>query len=152
MLDKKDVIAIGCDHAGFEMKEYLKSKLSESGYEVRDFGTGSAESVDYPDIIHPLAKAVNEGTYKRGIILCGSGVGVCIVANKYPHVRAALVWQEEIAKLARQHNDANIISLPARFISDSQALKFTETFLNTDFEGGRHQRRVDKIAPVPGQI
>ena len=152
MLDKKDVIAIGCDHAGFEMKEYLKSRLSESGYSLKDFGTDSAESMDYPDIAHPLARAVNEGRYKYGIVICGSGVGMCIVANKYPGVRAALVWEEEIARLSRQHNDANIISLPARFISNEQAVKFAEIFLNTDFEGGRHQRRVEKIPPPTSQI
>jgi ribose 5-phosphate isomerase B len=152
MLDKKDVIAIGCDHAGFEMKEYLKTKLSESGFSLFDFGTHSADSVDYPDMIHPLAKAVNEGRYKQGIILCGSGVGVCIVANKYPEVRAALVWQADIARLSRQHNDANIICLPARFITDEQALTFVKLFLNTDFEGGRHQRRVDKIPPPASQV
>lgn len=152
MLDKKDVIAIGCDHAGFGMKEYLKSRLSESGYSLKDFGTYSAESTDYPDIAHPLARAINEGTYKCGIVICGSGVGMCIVVNKYPGVRAALVWEEEIAKLSRQHNDANIISLPARFISNEQAVKFTDIFLNTDFEGGRHQRRVEKIPPPTSQI
>jgi ribose 5-phosphate isomerase B len=152
MLDKKDVIAIGCDHAGFEMKEFLMTKLSESGFSLFDFGTHSTDSVDYPDMIHPLAKAVNDGQYKHGIILCGSGVGVCIVANKYPKVRAALVWQADIAKLSRQHNDANIICLPARFITDEQALTFVKLFLNTDFEGGRHQRRVDKIPPPASQI
>jgi ribose 5-phosphate isomerase B len=152
MLDKKDVIAIGSDHAGFEMKEYLKSRLSESGYSLKDFGTDSTESMDYPDIAHPLARAVNEGKYKYGIVICGSGVGMCIVANKYPGVRAALVWEEEIARLSRQHNDANIISLPARFISNDQAVKFTEIFLNTDFEGGRHQRRVEKIPPPTSQM
>ncbi len=148
MSDKLEKIAIGCDHAGYCLKEYLKKVVSELGYETEDFGTMSQESVDYPDMIHPLAKAVDEGKFKAGIIICGSGNGVSMVANKYPHVRAALCWQPEIALLARQHNDANILALPARFISEPSAAECVKIFLNTGFEGGRHQRRVEKIPPA----
>lgn len=138
-------IAIASDHAGYCLKEYLKKKLSESGLQVSDFGTDSKESVDYPDMIHPLARAVNEGTFAKAVIICGSGNGVAMVANKYPNVRAALCWQPEIAALARQHNNANIIALPARFITEEIAAECVKIFINTGFEGGRHQKRVDKI-------
>jgi len=127
------------------MKEYLKEYLINESYEIKDFGTNSSESVDYPDFIHPLAQEINNGNYKLGIIICGSGNGAQMVANKYPKVRAALCWSEEIARLARQHNDANIISLPGRFIEKKLALKIVKVFLNTDFEGGRHLGRVEKI-------
>ncbi|MFC2102347.1 ribose 5-phosphate isomerase B [Bacteroidota bacterium] len=140
------IIAIGSDHAGFIMKEYLKKIVSGWGYELKDFGTYSEESMDYPDPIHPLASAIEHGEYTRGIIICGSGNGVAMVANKYPHVRAALCWKEEIAKLARQHNDANVISIPARFVSNVLAADLVHLFLTTDFEGGRHERRVNKIS------
>lgn len=139
------VIPIACDHGGFEMKEYLKQALEKEGYMVKDFGTYSTESVDYPDLIHPLAREIEKKTYKLGIIICGSGNGAQMVANKYPHVRAALCWTEEIARLARQHNNANIIALPGRFIEPELALKMVRIFLTEDFEGGRHQARVDKI-------
>ncbi len=145
MTEKKDIIPIACDHGAFEMKEYIVQKLLEDGYEVKDFGTNSLESVDYPDFIHPLAKDVNDGKYKKGIILCGSGNGAQMVANKYPNVRAALCWREEISRLARQHNDANIISLPGRFVAFDLAWQMVLIFLNTEFEGGRHSRRVEKI-------
>jgi ribose 5-phosphate isomerase B len=112
----KDIIPIASDHGGFEMKRYIIDGLIATGYEIKDFGTYSSESVDYPDFIHPLAKEINDGIYKLGIIICGTGNGAQIVANKYPHVRAALCWSEEITKLARQHNDANILSLPGRFL------------------------------------
>lgn len=148
MVDLNQDISIGCDHAGFEMKKYLMEKLSPEGYNFKDYGTFSDESVDYPDFIHPLAKAVNEGTYLWGIVLCGSGIGVSVVANKYPEVRAALCWKEEIARLSRQHNDANILALPSRFISCEEAVTIVRTFLNTGFEGGRHERRVRKIAAI----
>lgn len=141
-----DIIAIGSDHAGFGMKEYLKAKLREQGYIVYDFGAYSAEPVDYPDPIHLLASSVEKGMYKRGIILCGSGNGAAIVANKYPHVRAALCWNDEISRLARQHNDANIVSLPARFVTNLDAAGIVNIFLDTPFEGGRHARRVGKIS------
>ncbi|MDR1847370.1 MAG: ribose 5-phosphate isomerase B [Bacteroidales bacterium] len=138
-------IPIASDHAGFNLKEYLIIALTNAGYKLNDMGTNSCQSVDYPDLIHPLAKAVSEGKYKIGIIICGSGNGVSMVANKYPDVRCALCWCEEIAKLARNHNNANIIALPARFISQEQALQIVLTFFNSAYEGGRHQQRIDKI-------
>ena len=139
------VIPMACDHAGFELKEFLKSALTERGLEIKDFGTYTSDSVDYPDMIHPLAKEINAGNYEFGIIMCGSANGVSMVANKYQNVRCALCWQEEIAQLAKQHNNANIISLPARFISKEKALSIVDAYLNTEFEGGRHQKRVGKI-------
>lgn len=139
------IIPIASDHGGYEMKQFLIEKLLESGYEVKDFGTYGTESVDYPDMIHPLAKAIETGEYPLGIILCGSGNGAQMTANKHPHVRAALCWNEELAKLARQHNDANILSLPGRFIPFDQAWRMVQLFLTTPFEGGRHTRRVEKI-------
>ncbi|MBO5843265.1 MAG: ribose 5-phosphate isomerase B [Bacteroidales bacterium] len=139
------IIPMACDHAGFELKEFLKSSLIERGLEIKDFGTYTSDSVDYPDMIHPLAKEINEGVYPFGIIMCGSANGVSMVANKYPNVRCALCWQEEIAQLAKQHNNANIIALPARFISKEKALSIVDAYLNTEFEGGRHQKRVEKI-------
>jgi ribose 5-phosphate isomerase B len=146
MVDSFKEIAIGCDHAGFFTKEHIKRNLEGSGHHVFDFGTFSESSMDYPDVAHPLASAVESGTYEYGILICGSGNGVAIVANKYTGIRAAICWNEEIARLARQHNDANIIALPARFISREDALRFVLLFLETEFEGGRHQGRVDKIS------
>ncbi len=140
-------IAIACDHAGYSLKLKLKKKLEEMGYTLRDFGTNSEESVDYPDIIHPLAKEINDGHLLRGIIICGSGNGVAMTANKYPMVRAALCWTPEIARYARLHNNANILSLPARFITEANAFDIAKIFLTTGFENGRHGRRVDKIPP-----
>jgi ribose 5-phosphate isomerase B len=145
MFEKSNCIVLGCDHAGFELKEFLKAKLIESGFSVKDFGTDSTASMDYPDVAHPLASAVNNGEYATGILICGSGNGMCITANKYEHVRASLCWNAEISRLARAHNDANILCLPARFIDSKDALEITLTFLQTDFEGGRHQTRIDKI-------
>lgn len=141
-----NVIPMACDHAGFELKEFLKSKFIERGFEVKDFGTYSSESCDYPDMIHPLAKAINEGEFEFGVIMCGSANGVSMTANKYPFVRCALCWKEEIARLAKQHNNANIIALPARFISQDEALSIFDAWFSTEFEGGRHKKRVDKIA------
>ena len=141
-------IAIGSDHAGFSTKEYVKLHLNQSGYTFHDFGTFSEESMDYPDSAHPVAKAVQSGTYKFGILICGSGNGVAIVANKYTSIRAALCWNEQITVLARQHNDANIIALPARFITPEEAVKFAMLFLTTPFAGGRHQVRVDKFSKI----
>jgi ribose 5-phosphate isomerase B len=138
-------IPIACDHGGFEMKEYLKKQLTAEGYQFVDYGVNSADSVDYPDIIHPIASDINDGKYPLGIILCGSGNGAQMVANKHPNIRAALCWNEEITALARQHNDANIISLPGRFIDFELALKLVKIFLETPFDGGRHTRRVEKI-------
>lgn len=141
-----NVIPMACDHAGFELKEFLKSKFIERGFEVKDFGAYSSESCDYPDMIHPLAKAINEGEFEFGVIMCGSANGVSMTANKYPFVRCALCWKEEIARLAKQHNNANVIALPARFISQDEALNIFDAWFSTEFEGGRHQKRVDKIA------
>lgn len=143
---KMKKIAIGCDHAGFEYKELLKKNLSKDGYEITDFGTFSLDSVDYPDFVHPLAISVEKGDCELGVLLCGSANGVAITANKHQHIRAAIVWNNELAALARQHNDANIICLPARFITPDQAIEFTKTFIITNFEGGRHKNRVDKIS------
>ncbi len=138
-------IALACDHAGFEYKEKLVKHLSEAGYEVKDFGTYTPESMDYPDTVHPLAIAVEEGKFDKGIVLCGTGNGVSMTANKHQGIRCALCWNVEIAWLARLHNDANVCALPARFISYEEAEEIADRFLNTEFEGGRHQRRVEKI-------
>lgn len=148
MLDSSGKIAIGSDHAGFDYKKLIIGYLVSQKFEVKDFGAFSAESMDYPDPIHPLAKAVNDHEFSMGIILCGSGNGVSMVANKYPLVRAALCWNIETARLARQHNDANILALPARFITSEQALDLVKVFLSEPFEGGRHQRRVEKISQL----
>jgi ribose 5-phosphate isomerase B len=139
-------IAIGGDHAGFEYKGKLIQKLTSLGFEVKDFGPFSDSSVDYPDYVHPLCSAIEEGEFELGIVICGSGNGVAITANKHQGIRAALCWNEDLAALSRQHNNANVIALPARFISYEHAEKLTEIFLKTDFEGGRHQSRVNKIA------
>lgn len=138
-------IAIGADHAGYWLKEKIKQHLSEKGYSVKDFGTHTDKSTDYPDHIHPLARAVTEGEYSVGIIMCGSGNGASMTANKHQGVRAALCWMPEIAHLARAHNDANIIALPARFIEEAAALEAVDLFLKTPFDGGRHMKRVKKI-------
>ena len=138
-------IAIGADHAGYLLKEILIGYLNSLDYEVIDYGTNSEKSVDYPDIIHPLANDVNNGKFEKAIIICGSGIGVSLVANRYPNVRAALCWNEDVVKLCRQHNNANILALPARFITDLQAITFVDLFLSTEFESGRHQNRIDKI-------
>jgi ribose 5-phosphate isomerase B len=138
-------IAIGADHAGFEYKELLKIYLTEKGYTVIDFGTNSNASVDYPDYVHPLAAEVASGQIELGILICGSANGVCMTANKHRDIRAALCWNTEVAKLSRQHNNANIICLPARFVTIDDAQQMVDAFLNTPFEGGRHQTRVDKI-------
>jgi ribose 5-phosphate isomerase B len=145
MVDKSKTLALGCDQGGYELKEHIKIKLAESGYSVRDFGTYTPDSVDYPDVAHPIASAVNNGQYPMAILICGSGNGVCMTANKYAGIRAALCWNTELATLARQHNDANILCLPGRFISQYEALSAVLAFLTTDFEGGRHKIRIDKI-------
>ena len=139
-------VAIGGDHAGYEYKAKLIQKLESLGYEVKDFGPFSTDSVDYPDFVHPLSSAIEQGEFELGIVICGSGNGVAITANKHQGVRAALCWNEDLAALARQHNDANVIALPARFISYELAEKLAEIFLSTPFEGGRHANRVNKIA------
>jgi ribose 5-phosphate isomerase B len=139
-------IALGGDHAGFEYKSKLITFLTNQGHEVKDFGPFSADSCDYPDFVHPVANAVESGLFDKGILICGSGNGIAITANKHQGVRAALAWQQEIAQLARSHNDANVLCMPARFIEYPLAEKIAETFLSTEFEGGRHQNRVNKIA------
>lgn len=138
-------IAIGGDHAGFDLKEKLRDWLSRSGFESKDFGTYSSESADYPDFAHPVSSAVEKKEFDLGILICGSGNGVAITANKHAGIRAAICWNEELASLARQHNDANILCLPARYISSDLAIKIVDKFLNSAFEGGRHERRVKKI-------
>lgn len=139
-------IAIGNDHAGPDYKKAIVKHLEEKGFEIINHGTDTFDSVDYPDFVHPVAEEVANGTADFGIIICGSGNGVAMSANKHQKVRAALCWIKEIAELARRHNDANIISIPARYTSIQQAVAMVDTFLNTEFEGGRHQNRVDKIA------
>ena len=139
-------ILVSNDHAGVQLKNEVKSFLEDKGYVVENLGDNSGESVDYPDIIHPLAKEISENKEKKGIIMCGTGNGVSMVANKYEGVRAGLCWSKEIAELIRKHNNANVLSLPARFISTKEALEIVQVFLETDFEdGGRHERRVEKI-------
>lgn len=139
-------LAIGADHAGFEYKELLKKALISRGYAVKDFGTHSTESADYPDFAHPVASAVENNEFDLGILLCGSANGVAITANKHQGIRAAICWTEELASLARLHNNANVVCLPARFISYAEAEKIVDRFLHTAFEGGRHERRVLKIS------
>lgn len=139
-------IAVGADHAGFEYKSQLLTFLQAIGYAVKDFGTGSAASTDYPDFAHPVAAAVENGEAACGILVCGSANGVAITANKHQGIRAAICWLPQIASLARQHNNANILCLPARFVTVPEAEEMVKTFLSTAFEGGRHQNRVQKIA------
>ena len=139
-------IAIGCDHAGFPYKDAIKTLLSQKGITVIDKGTHSLDSVDYPDFVHPVAELLEQNQAELGVLICGSGNGVSMTANKHQTIRAALCWNEEIATLARQHNNANIISIPARFVSETLALKMVETFISTEFEGGRHARRVGKMS------
>lgn len=139
-------IAIGADHAGYELKEHLKKWLEKNGYPLKDFGTFNVESADYPDFAHPVADAVDKKEFDLGLLLCGSANGVAITANKHQGVRAALCWNEEVAALARQHNDANIVCIPARFVSEELAEKILDRFLHSSFEGGRHERRVGKIS------
>lgn len=143
-----EIIPIACDHAGYELKQLVINYLKDDGFDVKDFGTFSSDSCDYPDFAHQLGSAVNRGEFSRGIVICGSGNGVQMTVNKYPNVRCALCWNLEIAHLARQHNDANVLSLPARFIPADLAIKIVDEFLNTPFEGGRHQRRVEKISQL----
>jgi ribose 5-phosphate isomerase B len=139
-------IAIGADHAGFELKELLKKWLEENGFISKDFGTYSAESTDYADFAHPVSSAIENKEFDLGLLICGSANGVAMTANKHQGIRAAICWTEELAALARQHNDANVLCLPARFISTVLAEKILDRFLNSSFEGGRHERRVKKIS------
>ncbi len=144
--NKQMKIAIGSDHAGFELKEILIKHLIEKGFEVKDFGCNSNESMDYPDSAHPVCESIEKKESNLGVLICGSGNGITMAANKHQNIRAALSWIPEIASLARQHNDANIVSLPARFITKENAKSIVDAFFNATFEGGRHQKRVEKIA------
>ena len=139
-------IAIGCDHAGVEYKEDIISFLEGKGLEYKDFGTFTTDSVDYPDFAHPVASSVENNETAFGILLCGSGNGVAITANKHQNIRAAICWGEELAELARKHNDANVICIPSRFVREGDVEKMIEIFIHTDFEGGRHSMRKEKIA------
>lgn len=145
------LICIAADHAGFEMKEKLKKKFASEG-EIKDFGTNSPDPVDYPDYVHPLAEYVEENANTIGILLCGSANGMAMAANKHEGIRAAICWNKKTAELARQHNDANVLCLPARFISDEEAYAITEAFLSASFEGGRHEKRVKKINPSTEKV
>lgn len=138
-------IAIGSDHAGFKAKEYVKKILEDNGYKPEDYGTYSEDSVDYPDYAVQVAEAVSSGKFEKGIAICGSGEGVCITANKVDSIRAALAWNTEVAELSRKHNNANILCLPGRFLTKTELEEIVLTWLNTNFEGGRHERRVNKI-------
>ena len=139
-------IAIGNDHAGTDYKNTIVAYLKKEGHEVTNYGTNSADSVDYPDFVHPVARDVEDNNVNFGIIICGSGNGANMTANKYQKVRSALCWTKEITALAREHNNANILSIPARYTSEFQALEMVKTFLSTPFAGGRHQSRIDKIS------
>ena len=141
-------IAVGCDHAGYEMKLILTEWLEKQGYEITNYGADSTESMDYPDVVHPLALAVEHGEFEKAVLVCGSGQGVSFTANKHQGIRAALCWQPEIAELARSHNNANILTLPGRFLDVETGIEILKKFLDTPFEGGRHQRRIDKVAVV----
>ena len=138
-------ISIGSDHAGPQYKKEIIRLLTSKGHDIYNYGTNTEESVDYPDFIHPVAEDVSAQNSDLGIIICGSGNGAAMTANKHKNIRAALCWTKELVSLARQHNNANILSIPARFVSISQALKMVDTFISTDFEGGRHQARIEKI-------
>ncbi|PCJ85988.1 MAG: ribose 5-phosphate isomerase B [Flavobacteriales bacterium] len=140
------ILAIGSDHAGFPLKKVLKKYLEEKGYQLKDFGADSEDSVDYPDFAHILADAIEKSEAEMGVLMCGSGNGISMTANKHQGIRSALCWNREIAVLARQHNNANVLALPARFLSEEEAKEIVEAFLNEKFEGGRHKRRVNKIS------
>lgn len=145
MENNDKVIGMASDHAGFVMKEAIKQKLEAAGYTVEDFGTHSEASCDYADYAHPLASAISQGRIKRGIAFCGSGNGINMTLNKHTNVRSAYCWNEEITRLARQHNDANICVMPARFLKEELCWAISEIFLSVEFEGGRHQKRIEKI-------
>jgi ribose 5-phosphate isomerase B len=144
-LQMKMKIAIGADHAGYQLKDKLSVFLQSAGYEVMNFGTNNADSCDYADFAHPLALAVETGTFDFGILICGTANGMLMTANKHQGIRAGLAWNEEVASLIRQHNNANILGIPARFVSDETAIDMVKVFLKTPFEGGRHQKRLEKI-------
>ena len=140
-----ETIPIASDHAGFEMKEKLKAHLASLGFTVQDLGANSPAPSDYPDFAHAVAELVSSGAAQRAVLLCGTGIGMAIAANRHPHVRAAVVWNPEVAKVTREHNDANVLVLPARLIPEGEAENIVDAFLSTGFEGGRHERRVEKI-------
>ena len=142
----KKSIPIGADHAGYQLKKEIIDFLTNKGYSLEDFGCFSEESIDYPDYGHPVAQKVEDNPGMKGIVICGSGNGINMTANKHQGVRSALCWMPEIAQLAREHNDANVLALPARYLTIAEALEIVEVFFSTDFEGGRHERRVNKIA------
>lgn len=142
---KKFKIGVASDHAGFDLKKVVKEYLMKEGYDFEDIGCNSSESCDYPDYAHPLGEAIENGKYDIGIVLCGSGNGISMTMNKHQGIRAAICWNEEITELAVKHNDANVCSLPARFLSEEESLRIVKIFLNSEFEGGRHKRRIDKI-------
>ena len=139
------IISIGNDHAGVDLKNQIVKHLNKKGFTTNDKGTNTNRSVDYPDFIHPVSKEIDGKKANMGIIICGSGNGAAMTANKRKNIRAALCWSKEISKLARQHNDANILSIPSRFVSQNEAMEIVEVFINTEFEGGRHRRRIEKI-------
>ncbi len=139
-------LAIGSDHAGFKLKERLKAFLEAEGHKVKDYGTNSEASVDYPDFAHPLSNDISNNEHDLGVLVCGSANGVAMTANKHQNVRAAITWNEETASLARQHNDANVLCLPARFVSEEEAIAMLKVFINTKYEGGRHNIRLDKMS------
>lgn len=147
MSDNDRRIAVGSDHAGLKMKNAVKQALIDLGYEAVDFGTDHEESTDYPDFAHAVSRAVSSGDVERGVLACGSGIGMSMSANRHKGVRAALVWNAELAELARRHNDANVLVLPGRFMDETEAMAVLKTFLEVSFEGGRHARRVRKIEP-----
>jgi len=138
-------IAIGNDHAGYEIKMHVLDWLREQGYEIKNYGTDSPDSVDYPDFAHPVAAAVEKGEFDQGVLICGSGQGVSMTANKHKGIRAVICWIPEIAELARSHNNANILCLPGRFMDKQTTIKILENYFSTDFEGGRHQTRINKV-------
>lgn len=139
-------ISIGADHAGYQLKDKIVKHLEEKGIKMKDYGTHGDASVDYPDFGHPVAKDVSNGAAELGIVICGSGNGINMSVNKHQDIRSALCWNEELASLARQHNNANVLALPARFISEELGIKIVDAFLGAEFEGGRHERRVNKIS------
>ena len=139
-------IAIGSDHAGLEMKDVVVQQLKKLGHTLKDFGTNSDESVDYPDFAHPISTAVKNGEYDFGILVCGSGNGMCITANKHEGIRAGLAWNKEVAALVKQHNNANVLCIPGRFVDPKTVREIVKSYLNADFEGDRHQRRINKIS------
>ena len=145
MSSKRQKVAIASDHAGYELKKTVTEFLLKENHEIKDFGTDSIDSCDYPDFAHPLAEAVSDGSYDFGIVICGSGNGVNMTVNKHQKIRGALCWGPKLAFFARAHNNANVLALPSRFISPTEAILITKIFLETAFEGGRHQNRVDKI-------